>query len=115
MLKYAASSVSNSDLSRCAMNVAASGNTHSKHAAALDLSEQSPQHGLAKQLHPLLRCLGPAGRYVDHLYECINRWQSLLLQLKQHLVELRQTQDALKQQSELCAAQEEEIAGIQHQ
>jgi len=40
---------------------------------------------------------------------------SILLQLKQHLVELRQTQDALKQQSELCAAQEEEIAGIQHQ
>ncbi|KAL0054321.1 hypothetical protein WJX82_007108 [Trebouxia sp. C0006] len=36
-------------------------------------------------------------------------------ELKQHLVELRQTQDALKQQSELCAAQEEEIAGIQHQ
>ncbi len=39
----------------------------------------------------------------------------IVLQLKQHLVELRQTQDALKQQSELCAAQEEEIAGIQHQ
>ncbi|KAL0025665.1 hypothetical protein WJX77_002451 [Trebouxia sp. C0004] len=36
-------------------------------------------------------------------------------ELKQHLMELRQTQDALKQQSELCAAQEEEIAGIQHQ
>lgn len=39
MLKYA---VSNSDLTRCALNVAASGITHSKHATTLELIRAVP-------------------------------------------------------------------------
>ncbi len=32
------------------------------------------------------------------------------VQLKQHLLELRQTQESLREQAQLCSAQEEEIA-----
>lgn len=38
---------------------------------------------------------------------------TVVLQLKQHLLELRQTQESLREQTQLCNAQEEEIVGIQ--
>ena len=37
----------------------------------------------------------------------------MLLQLKQHLLELRQTQESLQEQTQLCNSQEEEIVAIQ--
>ena len=42
-----------------------------------------------------------------------NRGLTMVLQLKQHLLELRQTQESLQEQTQLCTAQEEEIEAIQ--
>lgn len=42
-----------------------------------------------------------------------NRGVTMVLQLKQHLLELRQTQESLQEQTHLCNAQEEEIVAIQ--
>ena len=42
-----------------------------------------------------------------------NRGLTMVLQLKQHLLELRQTQESLQEQTQLCNAQEEEIVAIQ--
>ena len=42
-----------------------------------------------------------------------DRGLTIVLQLKQHLLELRQTQESLQEQTQLCNAQEEEILAIQ--
>ena len=56
--------------------------------------------------------------YCRLLSKCLSRslqclHATLVLQLKQHLLELRQTQESLQEQTQLCNAQEEEMVGMQ--